>query len=238
LSIYENTAIGNFIHMMGYIQGRIEEKNPDKRAVFASNLFQQTPMDSFFADYFCKISDLSVLIEFKRAQNRDNKETVKRERLITALKNEVEFVPLSRRGHWMAMVGNGESGKDMDWLKPYIDMTHTGFNFHNYITVFLGSAMESEHPTHLRIGLPSEGMSKYLGWLKSVNESSRSSGGAVIVASATKDGKLQYLALPDIQCLFMKKEKVVELIHKRTIAAEQELERELSRPSRGHGRGM
>lgn len=239
MNIYENTAIGNFIYMMGYMQGRMAQQHPKNEVVFASNLFQQTPLDSSFADYFCKVSDFSVLIEFKRSQNHDSKEMIKRNRLVYALNSRRELEPISKLGHWLAMVGKDNDGNDRDQLTPYIAQVGAGHSFYSYIASFLSKAIKDQYIGGLRIGLPSSEMSEYLDFVKSVNQSSRSSGGAVFVASVTKNGELKYAALPDIQSLFLTKEKVLELINQKSIATEKVLERDISKDrSRDHGLGM
>lgn len=69
---YENTFIGSFLYGLGI---EIGASSADHPLVTGVDLLQQTPLDQSLADLLIKAPCYVSIIEFKRSENRDEKET-------------------------------------------------------------------------------------------------------------------------------------------------------------------
>jgi len=216
MNLYENVGIGNFIHMMGFKMG-CYVTNQKMSASAAANLFQQTPADSSLADYMHTLNGRSILIEFKRPQNHDDKEKVKVEKLKSAIGQESEYLRLSLHGHWFGMVGVDNQLNLQDWFVPYISHMNPPegkIPMEKFIDIYMASAITQLPDPRIKIGIDGQSMRRYLDKVHLAD--SQSSGGrsntSVIVANLSADGLYRYAVMPDVSSLFLKKEHALELI--------------------------
>ena len=100
MTLYENTFIGSFLYGLGIEVGTSSQERP---LVTGVDLLQQTPLDQSLADLLIKAPDYVSIIEFKRRENRSDKEANKKNwlrRVINASGREEQIAAISRAMHF------------------------------------------------------------------------------------------------------------------------------------------
>jgi len=235
--IYENIVIGNFLFMLGHAVGNIPKNG--KPSVLSVNLLQQTPMDKTLGDVLMESSHFVRLIEFKRTQNKSNKEESKLELITGVLQEEgnKHLLEVSRKIHWYIEAELKENAFK-SWSVPYLDFLKP--NNHNFnIDQFIKSIVEEM--TTARLSKNERNLFKeYIVKISNLQVSSGSSSGGLALWM-DETGGLNYLPVSDIRHLsytienILEKEAELSVHRQRLIERQLELERGPS-PSSYKGR--
>lgn len=116
MKLYENVVIGNFLYALGFAIGR---KTRAGGLMPIVNLLQQTPDDKRLADVFAYYPGAMRVIEFKQAENSDDKEKEKLRILQRAVKYAAHIEQISLAVHWF--VETSVPGKELvSRVVPYL----------------------------------------------------------------------------------------------------------------------
>lgn len=130
--MYENTAIGIFIYLLGIETGkRVNEKNINLET--SVNLYQQTPLDPKLGDILAKWQGKFFILEFKRHKDELSEEKTKTTKLglRTKIKSDPAFCQLSAKCHYLV------------WPHENFGQSPEMFSFENYASIVFGSKSEN-----------------------------------------------------------------------------------------------
>lgn len=198
MALYENTFIGSFLYGLGIQIGASSAQQPRVTGV---DLLQQTPLDSPLADLLIHAPDYVSIIEFKRRENRSEKESEKRAWLSRNIGVSVDPGRLQRISRAMHFQIDLESvGKSLVVrLRPYLDEDEAGqtIDLANLCRWF-ADAMGKSDPT------PSpQDRAEYLAFLRTTHgKDSASGGGGSVLIVAAKDGLIRHAVVDDLRDFF------------------------------------
>ncbi len=208
MNIYENVMIGNFLFSLGHSFGR-----SSGNATFqplSVNLLQQTPADKLFGDLLIGGIKTVRLIEFKRTQNKDQKEKLKRDMLERTLQSQSyrHLETISREIHWFISLDGAKSAAvpylDSHLNRPGISMMTFGDN----LITKMGTSKSDEKRTNL-----------YREYLKMISlpqgSTDTSAGGVAFFVDAA--GTLSYLPIEDLRDLSLSLQVISENIQKKIL---------------------
>ncbi len=183
MKLYENIVVGNFLYALGFSIGQKAEQFENHQAIPIVNLLQQTPDDARLADLFMAAESTIRIIEFKRKENKDDKEKIKLEKLTNVVLNEPEIENTSRRIHWY--IESSATNNTMETrIVPYLDAISerkSCYGFFDFINITADALLS-------RGNLAESGLNSYLeimSWCHRENSNNRISstpqGGSLII---------------------------------------------------------
>jgi hypothetical protein len=216
MALYENVYIGTFIYLLGIEVGKRGLENNS-----SVNLFQQTPVDATLNDLITGVNGKFLIIEFKRIQNKDNKEKEKATKLIKKLDKDSSLSTISEQCHYLC-IGNENSDNIFDfyeyakYFQDREDILIEDF-ISKYIDVRVDNPHDSVHQDVYifaeslpQFGVEHKDFLTYLQLLKDIyNESGveGSSGGIIL---SNDNGNIGMLPTDNIQELVLKLEQRIE----------------------------
>lgn len=205
---YENTFIGSFLYGLGIEIGATSVDHP---LVSGVDLLQQTPLDRSLADLLIKAPDYVSIIEFKRCENRDEKEANKRswlKRMISASEEAHQRIAaISRAMHIQIDIKTATSDLVIS-RRPYIDDDSAAVreSLPEICRWFAAEMRQAPaQPTAAERAF-------YLEFLKLVNgEGSSASGGGSVLILAGQSGFLRHVIVDDLRDFYRTPRQIVEL---------------------------
>lgn len=228
---YENIMIGNFLYALGLALGA---RSSGKKVPASVNLLQQTPMDRLLGDALIKYPGVMRLLEFKRSQNKSDKELYKLEGLRTAMMPFPHLHPVSRTVHWYIESNEDESSDAR--AVPYLDLDVADPDGQTTMFAFIDALVAEALTTskqQFSIALISEYLECVASW---PGESGAFSGGLLLMLD--EQGHLVYHVLDNILDLRMTHEMLrqMRLDQRMSIAPESALEKTLGKHDPSLGR--
>ena len=186
----------------------------------AVNLLQQTPLDRSAGDVLVQGARVMRLLEFKRQENDDDKETSKLvllNRMLSAREN-FDLIPISREVHWFISSKNQNASLNLK-IVPYLDFRTAGVrgpNLQKFIDDMVAEAMSTKTDK-------SALYSRYLRVVANSQGSIKGSSGGLIV-SVDGNNKLNYAVVEDLRELGLSLAHLHGIYTERQVRRQQEYE--------------
>ncbi|MFT4503207.1 hypothetical protein [Caballeronia sp. 15711] len=220
MDIYENIVIGNFLYSLGLLVGAHESG----RTPACVNLLQQTPLDRTLGDVLLATSGAMRLLEFKRRENKSEKEAAKLRMLSRALEADKtrQMRAVSHKVHWY--VETSVDKKDfVSRVVRYLEHKSQGAEQFSIaaFTASLAEAAVSSSSTDEELELSR----RYLALVAATNGSFSGSSGALLVHYHPTEG-LRYVVVETARDLLLSHKRVVDYhLNENRLNIEKERER-------------
>lgn len=249
MKLYENVVIGNFLYALGFAIGR---KTQDGGLMPIVNLLQQTPDDKRLADVFAYYPGAMRVIEFKRAENSDDKEEEKLRILKRAVKHAANVEKISLAVHWFvetSVPGKELVSRVLPYLHAYTDVSATT-DFTTFVDQTADALLKGDTGC-------SEGMQMgYLDVLAMCNGGTAGKAGrknrktdgrpqsSSLILKLSEEGQLAYAQVTSYEDLCLRRDEIFQRYRMELLSERQEIS-ELRRsqdydmdPEPTRGRGM
>lgn len=195
--IYENIYIGTFIYLMGVVSER-KRKHTNLDSQVSMSLYQQTPYDPYIGDFFGSLDGKTIIIEFKKDFSSIDSEEINKQYLLKVMLEEQydnDLIELSQKCHFLGVGENTENNATI-LFTPYIEIPESSdpIPMIDFIDEYCSSTSDA-------IGYSGNLIAKYISILASMHEERRSSGSGALIVNIDKEGKINCLAVPNIQDL-------------------------------------
>jgi hypothetical protein len=201
---YENIIIGNFLVGFGLVASRHHANTNRPISDLYVNLLQQTPLDKRLGDLVLGCAGSMRILEFKRAQNKSDKEINKQKFLERYLDSPdcQHLKPVSRQIHWYVETQDDDAHLDAS-IVPYIEfpgndkccMSISAFIEETANQIFTENAdgnMNIQHGEYLKML-----------WHRDSKPLDNDPTYGALIIQLSNGGPLQFAAIKDFRRLFM-----------------------------------